>query len=302
MSRSTRCVFARELAYPGDVGRTIVVAFVACARVAFAQPAGDAGDAAALFEAGRELLVANHPAEACQKFEAALAHDAGAIGPLMNLGLCNEQLDKLATAKRWFGRAKQRATELGLASTVAAADAKLGALVPHVPALVIAFAPSRPHGAVIAVDGAAIEGLRVEVDAGHHVIEIGGLAEPLRREVDARDGEVAPITIALASDAAMTISETSHRNAYIAGGIGAALLAGTLAVGLVGRHEYLDATTSDQQHDWKSIVRYGGSSAFVAGLAALGVGVWLYVSAPARTIVVPTVDEHGAGAQLTVQF
>src|SRR6185437_10184157 len=112
---------------------------VASARTSLAQPTGN--DTQVLFEAGRELLAHGHPAEACAKFEAAIARDPGALGPLMNLGLCNEQLDRLATALRWLRRAKQRSVDLGLAKSNIAIDDKLRELGRRVAAIELSPRP-----------------------------------------------------------------------------------------------------------------------------------------------------------------
>src|SRR5512140_3378490 len=74
-----------------------------------------------LFDRGRALLADHHPVEACATFEKALELDADAAGVLLNLGLCNEEQGKTATALRWFRKAQARGSELKRAETEMAA-------------------------------------------------------------------------------------------------------------------------------------------------------------------------------------
>src|SRR5579862_1271919 len=88
--------------YDGSV-RIFATVTVLWAGVASAQPDPDAPTPAqTLFSEGRALLEANQPAAACEKFEASLKLEPDAPGPMLNMGLCHEQLDHLATALRWF--------------------------------------------------------------------------------------------------------------------------------------------------------------------------------------------------------
>src|SRR5690348_16754449 len=75
------------------------LAILAIAGAVHADPASD------LFAEGRALLDQGKPAEACSKFEASLKLEPDAAGVLLNLGLCNVQQHKLATALRWFRKA-----------------------------------------------------------------------------------------------------------------------------------------------------------------------------------------------------
>src|SRR5439155_10971798 len=110
---------------------TVTVLWVGAAS---AQPAPDGPTPAqTLFSEGRALLEANQPAAACEKFEAALKLEPDAAGPMLNLGLCQEQLDHYATALRWFRRVQVRASELKMPDVEAAAKDKTSALAPRVP-------------------------------------------------------------------------------------------------------------------------------------------------------------------------
>ena len=72
----------------------------------------------------------------------------------------------------------------------------------------------------------------------------------------------------------------ARRRAYLAGAIGGGLVLGSVVLGLEGRSASRSTEHPDVQRDWKLAVRYGGTSMFVAGGAALGWAIWTYVHAP----------------------
>jgi hypothetical protein len=294
-----------------------VVGFLAYAGAALAQPAATSESAAA-FDAGRKLLAQHRPAEACAKFAHAIELEPGNVGVMLNLGLCNEQLDKQATALTWFRRAKARAGELELAESVRAAGDKIAALSRTVPTLRLALSPPAVV-ATVTVDGAAVaasEFARVELDAGHHVIEVAAAGSAgMRREVDVVDGAATPIELAVPPPAppvrppevaaprpATSPGAVAPRGrAYIAAAVGGGLVLGSVALGLLGRSEARSTEHPDTARDWKAAVRYGGTSMFVIGGAALGWAVWTYVRAPgeraerAPAIVAPAIGDRSVG-------
>jgi hypothetical protein len=76
---------------------------------------------------------------------------------------------------------------------------------------------------------------------------------------------------------------------------------GSVALGLLGRSEARSTEHPDTARDWKAAVRYGGTSMFVIGGAALGWAVWTYVRAPgeraerAPAIVAPAIGDRSVG-------
>jgi hypothetical protein len=82
--------------------------FVALAMTALpAVGRADAGDAEALFRAGREAMKAEDYARACALFAESQALEPGA-GTSLNLGECNEHLGKVASAWAAYADAAQR--------------------------------------------------------------------------------------------------------------------------------------------------------------------------------------------------
>jgi hypothetical protein len=301
-----------------------VVAFLAQAGAAVAQPvpavpaapATSVHDrAAAAFEDGRKLLARHQPSEACARFAQAIKLEPGNVGVMLNLGLCNEQLDRFATALTWFRAARARAAELGLAEAGRAANDQIATLAHSVPTVRIALSPPAAE-ARVTIDGAVVRESdleRVELDAGHHVIEIrvAGATET-RKELDVADGvatvelvvphpsPAAPVTRPeVAAPRVAGDPMAARRRAYLAGAIGGGLVLGSLALGLEGRSASRATEHPDVQRDWKLAVRYGGTSMFVVGGAALGWAIWRYVRAPGErsepTIVGPAIGDHSVG-------
>ncbi|MBV8762662.1 MAG: tetratricopeptide repeat protein [Deltaproteobacteria bacterium] len=236
-----------------------------------------ADTAESLFAEGRALLSQHKPAEACAKFEAAIAMDPQAPGVLLNLGLCNEDQHKLASALTWFRKAQTLAAEKGLPEVDDAARAKMRALATQVPTVRIDV----PSGIAVTVDGVPLDAtarVHVELDAGHHTVVLHGKGVyegPQDVEV-ADDAHERPLALQLEPP-----KEPSHRkrNGKILIGIGGGLLLADAVLGVYAKHEF-DSThdLATRQH-WKNVLHVGGSAVFVVGAVALGAGSYLYVTA-----------------------
>jgi hypothetical protein len=303
--------------YDGWV-RIFATVTVLWAGVATAQPAPDAPTPAqVLFAEGRALLEAQQPAAACEKFEASLKLEPDAPGPMLNLGLCQEQLDHLATALHWFRRVQARASELHLPDVEAAAKDKTGALAASVPTLKLTFSRTPPPGVRVTVDGAKVDEIdfaRFELDAGHHVVaaEVPNVPNEM---IEITDGEAKTVVLHMPEPPPppkkewVTIDRGRDRRllAYIVGGVGAGLLVGDTVFVLVAKHDY-DATEHPAtRQNLQNAVRYGGTSAFVVGGAAVAVAAYLYLHAPGperveRTVVTPTIDRGHVGLALSGAF
>jgi Tfp pilus assembly protein PilF len=230
----------------------------------------------ALFVEGRRLMGAGRPAEACEKFDAAYQADPAAVGTLLNLGLCHEQTGKLATAIVWFRRAQQRSVEMKSPEAEDQAKQRIAGITAKVPKVDIVLAPAVPN-ATVKLDGKPLTSLvGIEVDPGRHVIEVEA---PKMRPASA------PFEIAIGAKASVKVPivstdgerRSSGNLPFILGGAGVALWTGAAVLGFVGKSKYDDATTYDEQRDWKSIVRYGSTSMFILGTAAVTTSVVLYI-------------------------
>jgi hypothetical protein len=256
--------------------------------IAVAQPA------AALFDEGRKLLAAGKPAEACAKFEAALRQEPEAAGVLLNLGLCNEQQGKIASALKWFRKAQTRGAESGLAEVEAVARQQTRALSSQVPTIEI----TAPAGASVTIDGATIDPTslsKLEIDAGHHVAEVDGFAQPF--DVAADPSHTQAIVLHREPPA------PPYRAPWVVGGIGAGLVVASGAIGLVGKIEYDGTQSVATKEHWKHVVEYGGTATFAAGCVALATATVLYLRHHADdTTVAPTAAPGQLGFAVSGAF
>jgi hypothetical protein len=271
-----------------------------------------------LFDEGLKLIEEGKPAEACAKLEAALEAQPEAPGVMLNLGVCNEQQNKIATALKWYRRAQTRAAERGLTETETAAKQKTVALAKKVPAIKLAFSQPLPAHTVVMIDGATIDPTafpRLEIDAGAHVAELHGPGLASRTQpVDVADqaGEPQLVTLEVVREQTHEYVEIDRgagrrHTAFVVGGIGAGLAVAGGAFAIVGRIEFDGSTDLDTRKRWKSAVHYGGSISVGLGLAAVGVAAYLYKTAPGkerveRTVVVPAAGDGAVGVSVVGAF
>lgn len=273
--------------------------------------------AAALFAEGRALLDRD-PTAACGKFEAAIALDPTAPGTLLNLGLCYERLDKLATSLYWFRKALVAAAEANLPDSEEAAKQRTSALAARVATMRI-DASQAPADVQVTLDGRLVsrtDFARVEVNAGTNLLEASAAGmKPFRKaiEVTARDHgtEVIVLERAAAPGAAAAPGRGRRITAYVLGGVGVALVATS---GIYAKRAYDayndDPNKTDAARDDAARKLDIGTGIFIAGAAAIGAGVILYVTAPkaARperrdaTAVVPLVAPTQLGLAVSGAF
>jgi hypothetical protein len=289
--------------------------------------------AAELFQQGLQLMAAGKPAEACAKLDVALKLEPDKPGVLLNLGLCNAQQNKLATALSWFRRAHEIATSRAMAESQTVAMKQITALAAKVPTIKIAIVGDVPAGATVTIDGtpiAASSYARLEIDAGRHRIGILGAAvETTPTTIDVADVPDAkqPVTLHVKPAATTTTTTTTvvapppvttryvvvdrgasrRRTALIIGGVGAGLLVVETTLGLVARNRFDSSHDLETRQRWKDIALYGSTSIFAVGAAAVGVGVVLYFTAPGKERVVqpmvtPVVTAESAGVTVGGRF
>jgi hypothetical protein len=291
--------------------------------------------AAELFQQGLQLMAAGKPAEACAKLDVALKLEPDRPGVLLNLGLCNAQQNKLATALSWFRRAHEIATSRAMAESQTVAMKQITALSAKVPTIKIAIVGDLPRGATVTIDGtpiAASSYARLEIDAGRHTIGILGAAvDTTPTTIDVADVPDAkqPVTLHVKPAATTTTTSTTgtvvapapvanryvvvdrgasrRRTAMIIGGVGAGLLVVETTLGLIARNRFDSSHDLETRQRWKDIALYGSTSMFAVGAAAVGAGVVLYFTAPgkervAQPVVTPVVSADGAGLSVGGRF
>ena len=268
-------------------------------------PALAAADSAEqLYADGRALLQHGRPAEACTKFEAALALDPQAPGVLLNLGLCNEQQHKLASALKWFRKAQTLAAEHDMAEVEQAAKQKAIALAPIVPTVRIDV----PARVAVVLDGARIDPTslaRLEIDAGHHVIELrgdGAYEQPQPVDVPATASNQPLALRVMKPVPAVDPGASRKHTARVIGVIGGAVLLADGVVCLYGRHAFDSTHDLATRQRWKGVVGIGGTGIFAAGLATIGVATYLYVTAPEQPAIVPVAAPDHFGLALVGAF
>jgi hypothetical protein len=135
--------------------------------------ADDVAKADVLFEEAQRLKAAGKTAEACAKYDEALHHNRNAVGTLLNVGLCNEEAGKYASAVKYYTQARDLAREHNLHEHRKAAEDKLAITAPLVAHLAIAFAEKAENMKLVIGDDAVPvdKSDDIVLDPGrHHVV------------------------------------------------------------------------------------------------------------------------------------
>lgn len=277
-------------------------------------PAGET-PAQRAFEQGRKLLEENRPAEACASFETSIREDPTAPGTLLNLGLCHELLGHLATALEWFRKAQFRAAESHMDQYEQAAKEKTAALAGKVPMIRVELTNPPPPGATYFLDGSQVtevEILKLEVDPGTHALEMReGDKTTYREEATVRAGETRTITIPIAAPAKHYVvidrGRTMRHLAYASAGGGVALVLGSAALSIMAKSRYDALEHPEEKQTWKNVARFGGTSMFVVGTAAIAGAAYLFLRAPSaerveRTAIAPLVGDSQLGVAVHGSF
>jgi hypothetical protein len=170
------------------------------ARVAAAQDgAQDAAAARQLFDRGREAAAAHDYSAACRYFEDSLKARSTS-GTLLNLADCNEHLEHVATAWRYYRRAIDSLPRGD--PRIAYATRRATSLEPRLPRLTIAISETAPPDASVTLDGVSVDratlGAAQPTDPGPHHVEVRASAhQPRTYDFEMAEGQ----TKTLAADA-----------------------------------------------------------------------------------------------------
>jgi hypothetical protein len=249
------------------------------------------------FVEGRRLMESGNFAAACREFEAAQKLDKDAPGVLLNLGACNEQQHKIATALRWYRQARVRAAEQSDTVSLAAAIDKIDRLQKLVTRLRLRPARPLPPATRVTIDGAPAPLDDIELDAGHHEIELaGGDVVTVHYDLDIdRERTISlalPVTAPPGPAHIVDAGASDRSHGVWLGAAGLGLLAASTGLAIEGKRRYDDATTAGDRSGrdrWRDIVRYGCTSMGVLGIAGLATGVVLYVRGTGKQHVETTV-------------
>ena len=152
----------------------IVFAAVSFGSAASAESGGPEERATKLFEEGRALARDGHCAEAVPVLLESVRQAAG-IGPMLNLGLCYEELGKTATAYGQRKRAEEAAASRRDPRS-AEAHARAEALAPTLSTLTASVVDTSEEALALRLDDETLPrerwGVAVPVDPGTHVLEV----------------------------------------------------------------------------------------------------------------------------------
>jgi hypothetical protein len=173
-----------------------------------AQTGEQVAAAEALFREAKQLIAEGRAAEACAKFEASHKLDP-AVGTLLNLADCNEQIGKTASAWAQFLEAETLSRRAGSELRERVARERAAALEPRLMRLAIEVPEQvRVAGLTVKRDGQIIDpagwGSGFPVDPGEHevVVTAPGKRDWTRRIVTDREGEQFEVTVTALQDVA----------------------------------------------------------------------------------------------------
>jgi len=162
--------------------------------------AADAGspEAEQLFRQARRLLDGGRPLEACVYLQRSQQLEP-AIGTLLNLGLCNRQGGRLASAWHAYRDAQEMARAMGDSERETLAEFEAAELEPVLGRLVVVLAPDRATDLRLLVDGNALAvgtATSIPLDAGEHTIRAEAADRvPWDATVRLRDGATLTVDV-----------------------------------------------------------------------------------------------------------
>jgi hypothetical protein len=303
--------------------RTLVCLALVGVLAAQAAADGDHAEADRLFLEAQTLKEAGQQAEACKKFQEALAKNQNAVGTLLNVAKCSEDAGKIATAVKLYTQARELAREHSLTEHLAAAETRLAAIAERVPRLTVAFA-ERLDGMKLVIDDVvfpttpgATNDLRLDPGTRHVVVTA---PDRLSYSTNVTLVESTAVSVSIPELArAVTVSKARRTVGKILTFSGAGLAVTGLVVGYVANRDYerevggpnsmkpciVDPPGSKPLCDAEGYQRTGaarqlgnfGTAVGLVGVAALTVGVVLWFTAPAeseRVSLVPAIDNESA--------
>lgn len=283
----------------------IFVALILWSSAAYAQPAG--AQAEVLFRQGRDLMAAGKIAEACTAFAESQKLEP-AVTTLLNLAGCREKNNQLASAWGFFLDAERQTRSAGATTEqlhsiaqdrAQKLEGRLSTLTIQVPA------DSRVGGLELSRNGEVVDGATfnkaLPIDGGTYTIaarapgnEDWTTTVTVGVEHDAKTVAVpklkpAPPTVAAPPSPVPEAPRPQPSKVVpIVVGAGAlALLGGSLGFELWGEATYKDAKAEMVNQTRRASLygsandkRYVAEGLVVAGAAAAGLAVWLYLRHP----------------------
>jgi hypothetical protein len=322
------------------------VAFVVLASfaTAVAQPANDADT---LFNEGRALLDQGKYVEACAKFEASLKL-SDALGTRLNIALCMEKRNKIQTAKVLYEEAEKRAQAENQVDFAKVAREHIDALSPRIPRIAVQISspvpgqrtvikrPGSPDIEASATDKVSVDPTDSTNASDRVTVESTApgyktYVSPQYVILEKKDETiVVPALVKIEGDGGGggggggggSGGKSSRKRNGIIFAVGGALAivgSGLWANSLQGK---IDAACDEPMANcsqgeakygegdsgsW-TLMRYGATPLFVAGIGAIGVGAYLFLTAPSAsetppsTTVAPAIGPDNVGVSVTGRF
>jgi hypothetical protein len=300
---------ARVLALAG----TLVVCAPAIADVT---PADEAR-ALELFNEGRAILDTNplEPARieaACDAFEDSLRLDPQ-IGTRLNLGDCRERQGRLVEAHALFEASAAEAERDGKIGRKQFAEERAEALAAKLVRVTLHVQDPAQPALTISLSGRIVSRQEWEVPSfvmpGPIVVEVTA-SDRLPRRIERKGDPGSEVEISILAltaanpDRSLAANPRPQWVPYAIAGGGGVLLLGSIVLGLHAKARY-DTAFEAGNRDGVASAQHEADVATVvtiAGVAAIGVGVWMYLRERDRVVVAPTADTTTAGLAVIGQF
>lgn len=304
---------------------TLVVATFGVARAET-----DSEKADRLFDEAQALKQAGKAAEACAKYDEALRFNPSAPGGLLNVGLCHEEANRVASALVYFTQARDSAREINSTAHLTAAEEHIAKLEPLVPHLSISFAEILTNTKLVIDDKVypitGANDIRVDPGTRHIVVTAPGRL-PYDTTVQIRVQEKKTVEIPKLKPP-VTVSRARRTIGKIVTFSGVALVGTGITLGFVADRRYEGEIDNgnctpgmgdmppqcnpDGYKTTSNALTLGtvGTVVGITGAVAVGVGAYLWFFAPkepssqesATVTFTPTVSGDGAGVAAVGRF
>lgn len=295
--------------------------------LAHADGTEDHAKADTIFEEAQQLKQAGKTAEACAKYDEALKYNRNAVGTLLNVGKCNEDAGRFASAVKHYSHARDLAREHNLNEHRTAAEERLAVTSPRVPRLAIAFT-ERPDNMKLVIDDMVyptdVESTsEIRLDPGkRHIVVTAPGRVPFDTYVELVEGKQAAVAIPKLAYP-VTVKKARKTVGKVLTFSGVALVGTGVLLGYFANSNYdkeFDAgrcmevegsppLCNSEGHTATNSARQLGTVGTVVGgvgVLALGVGVFLWVTAPPERsndiAIVPQLTPESAGLAAVGRF
>jgi hypothetical protein len=307
--------------------RSLVVLSIVLGSHALAW-ADDADQADKIFEEAQKLKEQGKTAEACKKYDEALVYNRNAVGTLLNVALCNEEMGKYATAVKYYTLARDLAREHNLVEHRKAAEDKLAITTPLISHLAIAFA-EKPREAKLVIDEDIVPIDRTDdiaIDPGTHRIVVTAPGRvPFETTIEVEKSKAKALAVPKL-DYPVTVKKGRRTVGLILSASGVAMVGAGIGLGLYARSKYngqigdmtMGANCNEDSppkcngegyritNDARTFGTFG-SIIGISGAAIAAVGGYLWWFGPkssseSNVSVVPTLSPDSAGVTAVGRF